>query len=64
MKVQIVYFQHLRLPLLSNRKRNNGPPRKDVIAPIGNIIGEIAILAKRSLNSKINDPAIVDPGIR
>lgn len=41
-----------------------GPPRKDVIAPIGRTTGLITTRENRSPRSKISAPAMAEPGIK
>ena len=54
---------HSRLPSLNRRYRNKGPPRNEVIAPIGRMTGLMTTLANKSLSSRIVAPVKMDPGM-
>ena len=60
----MIHFNHFPLPPLNRRYKNSGPPRKEVIAPMGRMMGMIATRANRSPSSSKVAPASTDPGIR
>ena len=67
MRVQYFAFPVLRthrLYPLYNRNRNSGAPRNDVMAPIGNMTGEMTIRATKSDASMIVAPKARDAGRR
>ena len=67
MRVQHFMFPVLRthrLYPLYNRNRNSGAPRNDVMAPIGNMTGDMTIRATKSDASMIVAPKARDAGRR
>ena len=60
----MVYFYHFRVPPLNRRYRNRGPPKKEVMAPMGRMMGIIATRAKRSPSRSRTAPARTEPGMR
>lgn len=67
MRVQYFVFPVLRahrLYPLYNRNRNSGAPRNDVMAPIGNMTGEMTMRATKSDASMIVAPKARDAGRR
>ena len=65
-------MQHFALPVLRahrlyplyNRNRNSGAPRNDVMAPIGNMTGDMTIRATKSDASMIVAPKAREAGRR